>query len=713
MFTSSISYAPSKTDVNGCQIANMKPALCPYMNKPIHSKARAAARAVLIVAVTCASLLADSATAPTQSFGSVFKSQALAPVATPTVVTAAAATAPTNLLTPRAMKLLVLAGDGTEPGLAGLTSFLDQIGIPYDKVLTASQPLPAMTGLTGNGSYQGIILTTGNLSYHNGTGYVSGLDSNGWATLDAYTYNFGVRTVSYYTFPEARYGLSFVSALSTDASPASVAFTAAAASYFPSLNQKNPVAVSDAYVYVASPVAAAGETTTPLLTYNGLAVAAYHKDAPGREYLALTFDNNPYLTHSMAFNYGLFSWVTKGLFLGSRKTYFSPQFDDFFIADIKYNASTCPQGAFQTDPTSPDPGGCKTVRLNGADLNAVANWQSALDLDVQTQQIELAFPFNGIGTTATDNNGDTTLVSSARNYANTFFWLSHTWDHENLDCYDPVPGSGICTPATLAQSTTEITQNNKLATSLRLNYDSQSMVTPNVSGLENAAFLKAAVANNIQYLVCDASVCDPQAPANSYLPKLPPNTGIVNARQPSILEIPRHATNIFYNATTRDRGGDGSETDEYDYFYAGQLGSQSYQQILEREAGYILGYMLRYDAAPLMFHQSNLYRYDGSNSLFTDLTANVISQFKSLSTLPVISLSQGSIGQLMRDRAAYNASGVTGVLTPGVSFTLTTKKAAKIPVTGVCRIGSCQSYGGVNTSTFALSAGGTTIVLVK
>jgi uncharacterized protein (TIGR03437 family) len=681
------------------------------MNKTIHNKLLVASRACLVLALSCTAVLADSSSrVPARSFGPTFRrSQPLAALASPAVVTAAA-TAPTNLLTPRAMKLLVLASDGTEPGLAALTSFLDQIGIPYDKVLTASQPLPPLTGATGNGSYQGIILTTGNLAYNNGTTFVSGLDTNGWATLDAYTYNFGVRTVSYDTFPEARYGLSFVTALSTDTAPASIAFTADAASYFPYLNQKNPVTVSNAFVYLASPVAAAEETTTPLLTYNGSTVAVYHKDASGREYLALTFDNNPYLTHSMALNYGLFNWVTRGLFLGARKIYFSPQFDDFFIADIKYNPSTCPQGAFQTDPTASDPPGCTQVRLTGADLTDVANWQNTLNQDLQTQQVKISFPFNGIGTTATDNGGDNTLENGARHYGDTFFWLSHTWDHENLDCYNATPGQP-CVPATLTESAAEITQNNALANFLKLNYDPQSMVTPNVSGLENPAFLQAAVANNLQYLVCDASACDPEVVANSYLPALPPNTGVVNAHEPSILEIPRHATNIFYNATDALTNVNGSETDEYNFFYSTQLGPQTYQQILDREAGYILGYMLRYDAAPLMFHQSNLYWYvSGQKSLFTDLAAAVISQFKSLSTLPVISLSQSGIGQLMRDRAAYNASGVTGVLTPEIGFTLTTTGAAKIPVTGICQDGSCESYGGQNISTFNMAAGGTATV---
>jgi hypothetical protein len=613
------------------------------------------------------------------------------------------------------MKLLVLAVDGNEAGFPALTSFLDQIGIPYDAVKTASQPLPALTGLNGNGNYQGIILTVSNLA--------GALSDAGWQALDDYTYNFGVRTVAYYGWPGARYGLvagaTICPAAWNDPFPTSVNFTTDAGAYFPYLNRTNPISVTYACTNLASTVAAAGEITTPLITYNGYTVAAYHKDASGREYLAQTFDNNPYLLHSMALNYGLFNWVTKGLFLGSRKIYFSPQFDDLFIPDIMYNSSSCPQIAFQTDPTVTDPAGCKEVRLTGADLTAVANWQTAQVKDPQLQ-IKLSFPFNGIGTTAAENSGDATLATVAKSHANTFFWLSHTWDHANLDCYTFVDDGGIktCVAANSTQSAAEITQNNKLATSMKLNYDSQSMVSPNVSGLKNPAFMQAAVANKIQYLVCDgaAADCNPTSGSYPYLPLLPPNTGVANSLQPSVLEIPRHATNIFYNATT-DLSFDGSESDEYNFFYGPggvtpTFPTQTWPEIRDREAGNILGFMLRYDAAPLMFHQSNLaWKVLAGKSLFTDLTEDLFGKFKALTNLPVISLSQTSLGQLMKERAAYNASGVAGVLTPGVSFTLTTKTATKVPVTGVCQSkASCQAYGGQNISTLNLATGGTMTV---
>jgi hypothetical protein len=171
----------------------------------------------------------------------------------------------------------------------------------------------------------------------------------------------------------------------------------------------------------------------------------------------------------------------------------------------------------------------------------------------------------------------------------------------------------------------------------------------------------------------------------------------------------------------------GSETDEYNYLYVNgypQIASipaafslvQSASDILNREAGNILSYMLRYDAAPLMFHQSNLKTYSGSNSIFTDVANNVFTQLANLTTLPVVSMSQSAIGQLMQDRMAYNSAGLTGVLTPGVNITLTaTNNAAKIPVTGGCSkaSASCESYGGQFVSTVSVTPGQTLTIPVK
>jgi hypothetical protein len=104
---------------------------------------------------------------------------------------------------PLGMKLLILATNGTEPGLAALRYLLDHLGTPYQVVLLAAgQPLPPLES-NGKGLYQGIILTIGNLGICDPT-CRSALSTENWAKLDQYTRDYKVRTVSYYTYPETR-----------------------------------------------------------------------------------------------------------------------------------------------------------------------------------------------------------------------------------------------------------------------------------------------------------------------------------------------------------------------------------------------------------------------------------------------------------------------------------------------------------------------------
>jgi hypothetical protein len=137
------------------------------------------------------------------------------------------------------MKLLILGTDGTEPGLAAL----DYLGTPYQVVLLANgQTLPQLdNGIKG--FYQGIILTIGNLGICNPACH-SVLDVNGWATLDSYARNYHVRMASYYTYPEARYGLVPVSGIgTTDQAPGLVSLTPAGAGIFSYLQPNATVKV--------------------------------------------------------------------------------------------------------------------------------------------------------------------------------------------------------------------------------------------------------------------------------------------------------------------------------------------------------------------------------------------------------------------------------------------------------------------------------------
>ena len=62
------------------------------------------------------------------------------------------------------MKLLVLSGDGTEPGFAAIKFYLDYLNLPYEAVvMSQALVLPPLVDSVGRGNYQGIILATGGL----------------------------------------------------------------------------------------------------------------------------------------------------------------------------------------------------------------------------------------------------------------------------------------------------------------------------------------------------------------------------------------------------------------------------------------------------------------------------------------------------------------------------------------------------------------------
>jgi hypothetical protein len=611
---------------------------------------------------------------------------------------------------PLILKLLLLAGTGTEPSFLAMQAFLNQIGIPHDDVVLAAPgkpalPLPPLNDAT-KGFYQGIILATGNLAVCNAAGACnSALSAVDWTTLDNYATTFGIRVLSYYTYPNSRYGLSPVNSIDTTSASASLTLLPAAATLFPYLNLSNPIPITNAYVYTATTQAAAGEQTTPIMQVNGMTVGVLHTTATGEQFLAITFDNSPTLLHSLALNYGLINWVTKGVFLGARHIYLNPQIDDLFIPNDLYSGGVagCQPGGFLIDPTVDPSVNCPTGLMSGPDLTSLAAWQDAVRANPQTTQFQTVLAFNGLGLDNGSGAVDLTnpLSIAAIAAAGKFSWVSHTFDHANLDCYDPVPNSGICTQATVAESAAEIDNNLVTARALGLNLDAQSMVTPNISGLTNPNYILAAIYRGVKNLVMDSSTLAANPP--------PTNTPIANNIYYSVIEIPRRPTSIFYNTTTAVTGVPGSLPDEYNYFYGPQgifriggpgglpyfTANQTYSQIIDSESNSLLIDMLNYKANPIMFHQSNLIRYDGTHTLYTDLIDATIKKFAQISNLPVISLTQSQMGTLFQQRADYNAAGVQAIWTPGspATITITTLRPAFVPITGFCKYG-CESYGG-------------------
>ena len=585
---------------------------------------------------------------------------------------AAEAAPPPQRTAPRRLRLLLIAADGKETDYPALRAFLDQLGVPYDTLLAAQTTLTAsrLWDGVGRGHYQGVVLTTGNLTYFDAAAahWRSAFTDQEWATLWDYERRFGVRQVTSYTYPAGppdSYGLSLVGVRDTGPAPLTATLTDAGRAVFPYLNATAPVTFRNAWVYLAN--VADPAVTTPLLVSGGHAIASITRYADGRENLAVTAANAPWLLHSQLLSYGLVNWVTKGLFLGERHVNVAAQVDDLLIdSDI-------------WDPVANTDATGRTYRLTGLDFLNVVSWQRALQArSANLARVRLELAFNAEG--ATGIYAPDSLTPAVKALQSSFGWVNHTYTHENLDAVDH------------ATATRELALNDTAATTtLRLtSYFRDALVQPDISGLGNPQFLRAASDFGIRYLISDTSRPGGANPT--------PNAGFYHPLQPSVLVVPRRPTNLFYNLSTP-----AEFVDEYNHFY-GPGGvwaywprNLTYAEIVDQESANLLGYLLRRDLDPWMFHQANLRAYDGRRSLLGDLLDATFAKYTAAYNLPVRNLSQHDAGVLMARRMAYDASGVSGVLVPCTSLTLSAPRRAVVPITGIAA-DTTESYGGQTIS---------------
>ena len=608
---------------------------------------------------------------------------------------------------PVTMKLLVLAWDSNDISYQSLAGDLGQIGVPYQTVfvnsLTRDGSGNRLSGLTladsanGRGLYQGIIETDSTFSVCTTT-CTSLLSASDVSKLNLYASQYSVRMVCYYGWPDATWGLQpgDSGASYTVTNPLNVTLTAAGAAVFPYLNPAAVIPVSGRFggiwAYKALPIAAANETTTPILMAGTNVVGVTHTTADGRQTLALTMDNYPAYLHSTAFSYGVINWVTNGVFLGSRRVYLNPEIDDLLLGNRLY-APTLPQ--CPNDPS------CPTYYATGSDLQGLADWQTNLQSNPLFQSFHQTFAYNGIGTVWFDPTDP--VFAAIASLSSRFIWISHTWDHANLDCY-ATDSNGNCIPATLAQSQAELNQDIAVAGSLGITLDGTDMVTPFNSGMNNPNFLQAAAQAGLKYIVYAG---DPPST----------QTGLVSPLVPSIFEIPRRTPDMYFDVSTPLTGVSGSWPDEYNAEYGPDgttptyTSNQTYSQILDILSDSMLRTnMLSFEPYPLAFHMDNMFLYDGAHSILSDLMDATITKYTSIFSLPVLTLDLNAIAPLLQNRASYDASGVVGVYTPGVSVMLTTTNAATVPVTGICSQASCGTYGAQIQDNVVLAANSTVTI---
>jgi MYXO-CTERM domain-containing protein len=555
-------------------------------------------------------------------------------------------------------RVLVITSDGQDTALGAITSVLSRMGTPYDLVnATTGPPLTAAKLFDGtHGHYNAIILDRGTLLPTSATVLTSGslFTNDEWNILATYEAQFGVRRAAFYAVPDAEYG--FGPQVGVDANTVAVPATCtpAGAAIFPYANCSS-ISIVGAYVYEA--MALDSQTVPLIVDAAGHALAATRTYPNGREALVMTFTQSDALMHTQQLAHGIIHWATRGVHLGERHAYFGPQIDDLFLASDVYGGGT--------------------FRITDTDFQHFYDKQTAARTTPALGAVRYDYAVNGQGATSTDP-----LTIKIMALKGDFGWINHTYDHAELDA------------ATSAQMTSELSQNDIIISTLALQpYSKLNLVTPSITGLNNAQAMTAAAAFGVSYLVSDSSA----AGYNN----VPYNEGQWNPSAPSILMIPRHPTNLFYDVSTPDEW-----LAEYNTLYFSYWGRNlTYQELLNEESSTLLLYLLHWEANPWMFHQSNCRDYDAAgHSLLSDLMDMTFSKYNALVKLPLASPTMDDLGKRVAARTHYDTAGVSASITGGV-MTVKATAAATVAITGACAAGA-ENYAGDLISYVDVPAGG-------
>ena len=341
--------------------------------------------------------------------------------------------------------------------------------------------------------------------------------------------------------------------------------------------------------------------------------ALYDKEGINSMYLFI-----PFVDSIVAFFTSHFwiNWTTYGIVNGFRRIYFGVQVDDFFAnntvnqllkEDRSFRTSVEDiEGIMEWQNTVADrmPKGSfyrTELAMNSIPI-LVASEHKSLEIKNWTltpkEDIYIK-PLNEIGDQRWSGEEDTEWDSEAlRNdplydffaqnpdNQDDFFWLSHTFSHENLDY------------ASKFDVENEVGLNIKMANKNYLDlyekewFSKNSIVCPEISGLHNGHCLEAFKEYNVIYGVGDTSRADITNMTNPYVPVV---TTMETSNFDGFIVIPRQPTQVYWDIDTIE----GTEI-YYNNLYKSDL---TWKQILDLEALHVTKLFLQLRHDPFMFHE--------------------------------------------------------------------------------------------------------------
>jgi hypothetical protein len=589
------------------------------------------------------------------------------------------------------------------------TSGLNAYGIPYQVVLVpkAGITLPSLNSSSTAGNYGGIIVMS-EVGYDYSSGWSSAITPTQWQTLYNYQTTFGVRMVRLDVFPSEDFGVKTAidGAGCCDAGVEQlVSFTDITGFRTANLKSGAGVTTADLWHY---PATITNATTTKQIA----------KFAPGGPFtrdttaaVINTFGSRQQMVWfigwatewSFTSNFLMHAhihWMTRGLFIGRRRIYFSAQVDDMLLATNLY-----------------DPSGTK-FRVRVSDLNAHVTWQTSLNNRLPSGSsffLEIGYNGNGNVEWAVNNDASGTCTpdmiqtrsapdpplefqkplgtgvdrwpTTPASYAWTqnciskdelanwfmvarnrdrFAHVSHTFTHLNLNnvTYSDANKDIGFNQAWFRQST--------LAAGSR--FSSQGLIPPAITGLHNGDAIKAFMDNGLKYVVGDNSRPKLLNTQNSYWPLI---SNVAENGYAGLVIIPRWASPIFYNCDKAD-----CTTKEW---IETSGGSGDFNSLLDFSRSNFGRQILALHHDPFMFHQANLRAGDvpsftvggqtGKLSLLQIFVEVLLQEMMRLTTWPIVTLKHDDIGAQFVNRMTQDAC------KPNLSYTVTNKRITGVTVT--------------------------------
>ncbi|MEY4616810.1 MAG: hypothetical protein RJB66_1770 [Pseudomonadota bacterium] len=592
------------------------------------------------------------------------------PIATrPQSVTNPEATTPR--LTKR-MKILFLSvgnDPAIEPEVTVGIQALRSYSISFDHyALTDAngtlRDLPPLTSEESKGLYYGIVLTNSQLATKDTQGrWHSALNKEQWQRLEAYEKQFQVRRVSLNSWPNPKIGMEQFGSAGKE--PAFVVLPYQAESFTTGLKSGIAILLTNTWqipgritdekmtkplLYFKQPCADSRAETEPCGENQGVA-SAIVSYPDQREQMHFFFVQSRFTKASLVSSHLWLQWITRGFYLGKRRLFLNIQVDDYFLENNRWDPRKL---SMPTDMS-------RNYRLSPSDMQSYIDWQDHTLLPlVQSKDYKIEFAFNGYGVWKKKGYAHDALFKTTQTLKDRFFWVNHTFSHMDLNLLNY--------PRAIA----EFDKNRELAKDLFGSlsfptYSDHSMITPRISGLFSGEVLRAMLDSQIQYVIGDTT--RPEiSPENLYVGRW---TTKAHNGQDGVLIIPRAATEIYFNVS------DLSELmSEYNHFYRKYFQRDlTYNEIYAREADRVVRGLLRLEPIPHMFHQLNMRVFEmpeqdhqtasRRHSLLSLWLESVVTEFRKISDLPILSLKFDDLAQHYVKRMNYEACGFEASMTVG------------------------------------------------